>query len=249
MLRTLVLLLALANAVFFAWSQGWLGTALGSAQDGQHEPQRLAQQVHPEQLILLPATRTSRKPAPDPAASATSDAASTPAAVPSAAASEVAATPAATANERTVCLEAGPFTEADYPKVEGLLKPALTSAKWTSDTIAVQGLWIVYMGPFESDALARKKAELGKVKGIDFNEVKSPPVLAGGLSLGRYNKEDDARNGLSDVRQKGVKSAKVVLVRSPAELQVVRVPKADSQARAALKELKLPQGKKFEPCR
>jgi len=234
MLRTLVLLLALANAVFFAWSQGWLGSTLGSAQDGQREPQRLAQQVHPEQLILLPATRTSRKPAAEAAASAASDA--TPA-------------PAATPNERTVCLEAGPFTEADYPKVEGLLKPVLTSAKWNSDTIAVQGLWIVYMGPFESDALARKKAELGKVKGIDFNEVKSPPVLAGGLSLGRYNKEDDARNGLSDVRQKGVKSAKVVLVRSPAELQVVRVPKADSQARAALKELKLPQGKKFESCR
>ena len=245
MLRTLVLLLALANAVFFAWSQGWLGSTLGSAQDGQREPQRLAQQVHPEQLILLPAARTSRKPAAEAAAPAASDAASAPAAAPSTAANEAAATP----NERTVCLEAGPFTEADYPKVEGLLKPVLTSAKWTSDTIAVQGLWIVYMGPFESDALARKKAELGKVKGIDFNEVKSPPVLAGGLSLGRYNKEDDARNGLSDVRQKGVKSAKVVLVRSPAELQVVRVPKADSQARAALKEMKLPQGKKFEACR
>jgi len=243
MLRSLVLLLALANAVFFAWSQGWLGGMLGSRQDAQREPQRLAQQVQAEQLIVLPpgakpAHKQVQPAAPDVASEASAAEAGTPASAPP------------VANERTVCLEAGPFTTADYPKVEGALKPLLANARWSTDTIAVQGLWLVYMGPFtDPDVLARKQAELRKVKGVDFTEVKSPPVLAGGLSLGRFNKEEDARQALESSRQKGVRSAKVVLVRSPAELQVVRVPKADSRTREALKELKLPQGKAFSVCR
>jgi hypothetical protein len=62
MLRRLVLLLAVANLVFFAWAQGLLrGIGLGPVQVG--EPQRLSQQIHPERLQLL-------APASAPAASA-----------------------------------------------------------------------------------------------------------------------------------------------------------------------------------
>ena len=53
MLRLLVLALLLANAAFFAWSQGLLlAWNLGPSQ--QAEPQRLRQQVRPEAVRLLP---------------------------------------------------------------------------------------------------------------------------------------------------------------------------------------------------
>ena len=54
MLRLIVLVLLLANAAFFAWSQGLLlAWGLGPLQ--QSEPQRLQQQVRPEAVRILPA--------------------------------------------------------------------------------------------------------------------------------------------------------------------------------------------------
>jgi hypothetical protein len=57
MLRLLLLLLLLANAVWFGWSQGWLPAGLipWPRDADQREPQRLALQVHPERLQILPA--------------------------------------------------------------------------------------------------------------------------------------------------------------------------------------------------
>ncbi|MEJ6005959.1 hypothetical protein WG899_10405 [Paucibacter sp. AS339] len=53
MLRALVLLLLLLNALFFSWTQGWLDGVVGIKAGGQHEPERLTQQVHPERIVLL----------------------------------------------------------------------------------------------------------------------------------------------------------------------------------------------------
>ena len=52
MLRLLVLLLLLANAAFFAWSQGLL-LAWGVGPTQQSEPQRVEQQVRPETVQVL----------------------------------------------------------------------------------------------------------------------------------------------------------------------------------------------------
>ena len=52
MLRALVVLLLLANAVFFAWARGWLGAPPHHA---EREPGRLLAQVRPEVLTVLPA--------------------------------------------------------------------------------------------------------------------------------------------------------------------------------------------------
>lgn len=51
MLRALVLLLVLANAAFWAWTQGWLGAP---PRAGEREPQRLEAQVRPEAVRVLP---------------------------------------------------------------------------------------------------------------------------------------------------------------------------------------------------
>jgi hypothetical protein len=51
-LRWLVLVLALANAGFYAWSEGWLGDT--GAATGEREPQRLQRQVDAQRVQVQP---------------------------------------------------------------------------------------------------------------------------------------------------------------------------------------------------
>ena len=59
MLRLLVLLLILANGVYYAWSEGLLRT-YGFAPAQQREPQRMAQQIRPEVIKLLTSVEAKR---------------------------------------------------------------------------------------------------------------------------------------------------------------------------------------------
>lgn len=56
MLRLLVAALLLVNLLFFAWSRGWLDQVVGIPAQGDREPHRLASQVRPELVRLLPPT-------------------------------------------------------------------------------------------------------------------------------------------------------------------------------------------------
>lgn len=53
MLRTLVALLLLANALFFAWTRGWLDPLLGVGPDAGREPQRLQHEQQSQRVALL----------------------------------------------------------------------------------------------------------------------------------------------------------------------------------------------------
>jgi hypothetical protein len=59
MLRLVVLILVLANAAYFAWSQGLL-TSWGIAPTQQSEPQRVEQQIKPQALRVLPGDEARR---------------------------------------------------------------------------------------------------------------------------------------------------------------------------------------------
>jgi hypothetical protein len=59
MLRLIVLLLFLANAAYFAWSQNLLAP-VGLVPAQQSEPQRVAQQVKPEAIRVLPGDEARR---------------------------------------------------------------------------------------------------------------------------------------------------------------------------------------------
>ena len=56
MLRWLVVVLVLANAAYFAWSQGYLRSQ-GLAPQSESEPQRLQQQLQPQGLKILSASQ------------------------------------------------------------------------------------------------------------------------------------------------------------------------------------------------
>lgn len=54
MLRALVLVLLLANAAFFGWTRGWFAPGWPPPRQSEREPARLAAQVNPERVTVLP---------------------------------------------------------------------------------------------------------------------------------------------------------------------------------------------------
>lgn len=131
MLRFFVLLLLLANGVYFAWSQGLL-RAYGFAPAAQAEPQRLTQQVRPEALRLLSPAETQRLQAQLAADQAPKE-----------------------------CLMAGPLDDAQADRVRDALGSALPAEAWSLEPVVVPARWMLYMGKFTSaESLAKKRAEL-----------------------------------------------------------------------------------------
>jgi hypothetical protein len=262
MLRYLVLVLVLVNAAFWAWTQGWLDAVVGAnvRADGQHEPQRLQRQAHVDQVVLLPALVLRAKgSSPSPAASEASSGAPVGPAASSAAASAAETAPSAalpasaslaTTAPHTVCIEAGPFQGTEYPGVEAAIKKMLKPGSWQVQSVAVPGLWLVYMGPYpDDDQFGKKLTELRRIRGLNFEEVRTPASLAQGISLGRYNQEAEAETALVQLRNRGVRTARVVNARPAMTVQLLRVPTADEATQVKLSSLKLPQDKGFVACR
>lgn len=63
MLRSLLLALVAANLLFFAFTRGWFDDAIGLRSLGDREPGRLAAQVRPEAIRLLPMNAGASVPA------------------------------------------------------------------------------------------------------------------------------------------------------------------------------------------
>lgn len=135
MLRLLVLLLILANGVYFAWSEGML-RAYGFAPAQQREPQRLTQQVRPEAIRVLTPAEFKRVEAQVHAELVPKE-----------------------------CLMAGPFDDAQVASLRHALESALAPGTWQIEPIPVPARWIVYMGKFaNAEALAKKQGELAAMK-------------------------------------------------------------------------------------
>ena len=83
-------------------------------------------------------------------------------------------------------------------QVGATLKALLPNGGWAAQPAITPGVWLVYMGPYpDAEFYARKLSELRRIKGLNFEEVNSPPALAQGLSLGRYTSLTEAQAGLA----------------------------------------------------
>jgi hypothetical protein len=228
MLRRVVLLLLFANVAFYAWTQGWLDDIVGIRAEGEREPERLARQVRPETIVILPPAAAS---APEPAASGTS---SGPA-------------PAATA-----CLEAGPFANTASATAQSALQtaqPPLPPGSWIDVKTERPGAWMIYMGKYANrEALERKEEELRRTR-LVFEEVRSPAEYELGFSLGRFEQRSLAEKALEQFALRGIRTARVVELSTPATLHTLRVEKADKALAAQLLALRFDAlGKGFVPC-
>jgi hypothetical protein len=76
LLRTLVLLLVLANLAFLAWTQGLLSPLARPPMTSEREPERLTQQVRPEAVKVLGAEAAAKVEREQAQARAAQDAAS-----------------------------------------------------------------------------------------------------------------------------------------------------------------------------
>jgi hypothetical protein len=221
MLRALVLVLALANIGFYAWSRGWLDGAVGVRANGDREPERLARQVKPETVRILP-------PA---AASAAGSAAS-------------AATPVVLS-----CLEAGPFGPTEVAAAQTALQGAVPAGRWSDVPTERPGSWMVYMGKYANrDLLAKKEEELRRRK-VDFDEVTTPAELTPGLALGRFDERPLADAALAQLAQQGIHTARVVELKAATRAHLLRVDQAEPALVTKLSALKVEAlGQGFVPC-
>ena len=254
-LKAIVAALLVANLGFYAWSRGWIDG--GAAARGDREPERLARQVRPELIRILPPagvdaaakSRSTAAPSPPAAASApapqSAPAASTPA--PSSNATTTAS------GEALACLQSGPFTPAEVPRVEAALQAALPNraSHWTNVKIETPGIWLVYMGKFANrEALQQKREELGRFRSLVVEEVRNAPELEPGLALGRHDSRAGADAALAKLADRGVRTARVVALSPPATVVMLRFERADAALKAQL--LGLPgamlAGTSFVPC-
>ncbi len=247
MLRSLVLILLLVNAAFFAWTQGWLDAVVGVRPDGHREPQRLGQQLAVQQIeVIVPPAASAprdRHDAPSRAASATP--------VTAGAASAGEEGPASSEGAAGfACLEAGPFAPGVRPQLEAQLRPVVSPAALSVNVATTPGLWMVYMGPYaDAEMLGRKQDELRRIRGLDFEPVRTPANLAMGISLGRYTQQAEANAALERLRARGIRTARIVILRPAGEELTVRVPRATAAEQQALAALALPQERRFSACR
>ena len=235
MLRVVVILLVLANGVYFAWTQGLLHS-LGMQPPEQAESHRLHDQLRPEAIRLLnapPSAVPSTPAAPEAPVVATTTESSAPAApaVPVEAARTEA--PPVVPPETRRCWWAGNFNTEQTTllrKALGML-PDLKD-QWQLNPIQANGRWIVYMGRLNDELMARKKAELREMK-VEYREVRVAP-LSPGLALGTFSTEAAAQQGLAIVTRKGVRTARVEQERPETTVYVLRLPAITDQQRASL---------------
>lgn len=216
MLRLLVLVLLLANGLFFAWSHGLL-RAYGFAPAPVNEPQRMAQQIRPESIKLLSASEIKRVEAQVQADLAPKE-----------------------------CLQAGPFDDAQAATLRKALESALPSGSWQLEEAKVAAQWIVYMGKYATAELqAKKRAELHGM-GIKSDSVSSPALeiglSLGGFETEAAAKAELARLAPKGIRTAKVvqerEAGTANVLKLPALTEMLRAKLADLKPALAGKPLK-----------
>jgi hypothetical protein len=223
MLRSLFLVLLLVNGVLFAAYKGLFNT--GS--DREREPERLQRQHQPALVQVL-----------------------NPRAVEAAMAAASAARAASAAQAAPSCVETGPLPPAEATTAERALRDlGLAPAAWQALRHESGGTWMVYMGRYaDREVLQRKLAELRRRK-VDGKEVADNPALQPGINLGRFDDVQAARAALAHMAQQGVRTARVITLREPQTVTVLRLPAADGALRTRLAALPLPAGRGFVACK
>ena len=232
MLRLIVLALVLANAGYYAYSQGLLA-AYGFAPATQTEPQRVEQQIKPDMLRILNTqdgaqVESLSPPLPPPQPQSPASASSMTSALE--------------------CLQVGMFNEEQTMVLRDKLVSTLPQNSWVIESALVPARWIVYMGKYNNDeSVLKKKSELRGL-GVSF-EALNNIALEPGLSLGTFKTQPEAEAELVRIAKKGVKTAKVIQQGAEQRGQRLKLPAVDAALRSQLDAIK-PQlaGKTFAVC-
>jgi hypothetical protein len=215
--RILLILLILANLAYWAWHRpavvAWHSP---NEQNTGREPARLQAQIHPEALTLLTPVEVKNLHAAEQKALAAAPASSAPSAPASTSAE---ASDPTSASDALVCLQSPALGEDDFTQLTQHLQQAgFSRTDWVDLRREFPGRWGIYMGRFEDKERMQRKADaLHRLK-VDFEEIKTPAELSPGLLLGHFSAEDEAHKQLGELGKRGVRSAKVVVLK-PASVE------------------------------
>ena len=152
------------------------------------------------------------------------------------------------AGQPGVCLQAGLFDEPQSELLRATLASALPVDAWQLDAAVEPARWIVYLGKYASaQMLVQKRSELAALN--VRVEPLSNPALQFGLSLGSFETQAAADAELVALRERGVRTARVLQERTELRGMLLRLPAADDTLRARLDELRpVLAGKVWRPC-
>ncbi|MBS1197641.1 MAG: hypothetical protein H6R18_1426 [Proteobacteria bacterium] len=191
-MKWLVFLLVLANLLFFAFTEGYI------AQVPNPDTLRMNKQVRPDDIRVV--SRDTPPPAKAPVSTEATPAVS--------AAQPPAEKPPAPAE---ACLAWAGLASKDADRLATLLKEQFADFKQTRrvETSTVKNWW-VFIPPLPNKTEADKKASELKQLGIkDFIVVQDGGSKPLAISLGVFANEAAAKTRFAQVRDKGVRSAKL----------------------------------------
>lgn len=202
MLRVVLLLLIVANGLYWAWREGWLA-GIGMAPTSQREPHRLEQQIEADVVRVLPAgSAAPRSAAPVPNKPAAVDA-------PASAAS-AAGNAAAGSTLSASCMQTPLLNNAAADAAEAALAKALPAKPWQRVSTTPSLPFAVAMTGLAGAALQTKQRELERLS-ISTEPLTTPSgAAAGGWVLGRYGDQAQANAALAGFTKRGVRTARVV---------------------------------------
>lgn len=197
-MKTLVFLLVLANLLFYAFSAGYFG------RPDNPDAVRVEKQVLPERMRIV-----SRGEAPAaPAAPAKAVEPVKPEVVAEAPKQE----PATKVEElAAVCLAWEHLPAVDAERIASLLSSKFAEYKVVRRVVASEGSgWGVFVPPLPGKADAERKAtELRQLGVTDYFIVQDGPIR-NAISLGIFSSEKGAQERLAELKEKGVRSARVM---------------------------------------
>jgi cell division septation protein DedD len=187
-MRALVFLLVAANLVFFAWTQGYLGSRESP------DAVRLTQQLNADKLSVL-----SRNDPPGARPEQRGETAAEKAPV---------AEKAATVADR--CVAWLGLAESSAAELEALLAEKFDALRRVRHVVPETSSWWVFIPPQANKAEADKKAgELKKLGVPEFFVVQDAGPNRFAISLGIFSSEQAANDRLETLKGKGVRSARV----------------------------------------
>ena len=219
MLRSLALLLVLANLLFFAWARGWLAPTAPPPLAGSREPQRLLAQVHPERVAVMPPVAAS-------------------AAIRSAQDAAALCLEAGPFDEAGVLAAEGALAALGLPP-----------GTWARRSETPAPVFVVYAGRVADQAARqRRQAELQRL-GLAFELLQAPEDLAPGLVLSRHAEREAAQAALAAATAAGLRGARVEALPPAEAQFWLRADKAGTAAQVALLAAQSPAlGNGFRGC-
>jgi hypothetical protein len=239
MLKFFFWILLLANAVLFAYREGYLDTLVPSGR----EPARMNRQLNADRIRLVPMPEPAASVAPAAPAATEEQPASgsgSNAGANAAAAQAVAVNDAASKkNAALACAEIGNFSADEAKRFSAQAAALALGERLSRRNVQDAVSHIVYIPSLGDRESAEKKAEELRRLGVrDYFVIQDNSNLRWGISLGVFRTEEAARGQLAALNQKGVRSARIGQRSVASNLVAFQLRGLDDAAKSALEKMR-----------